>query len=92
MRGAFAAEIQRADIAVDQVFDFHGAIAKLIRHEYDLVVCDAERAPGRMHGGHIARWISEMKLSIPVEFVERAARLELAREWIQKFGLAPFTR
>ncbi len=77
-RGTLAAEIEQLDVIVDQVFDFHGAISKLIRNEYDLVLCDAKKSPGSMHGGHIARWIAEMKLAIPVKFVERAARIDFA--------------
>src|SRR5262245_75086 len=70
-RAALAERLELLDLVVDHAFDYHGAISQLIRNDYDLVLCDSKRALGRMHGGHIARWVREMRLGTPVHLMEK---------------------
>jgi CheY-like chemotaxis protein len=83
-RAVLGARLEMLELSVDHAFDYQSAIAKLIRNEYDLVLCDAKRAPGKMHGGHVARWIREMRLELPVHFLEKPVRLAVVAELIRR--------
>jgi DNA-binding NtrC family response regulator len=82
-RAVLAARLELLDLVVDHAFDYQSAIAKLIKNDYDLVLCDAKRTPGAMHSGHVARWVREMKLPLPVHFLEKPVRLGTIAELIR---------
>jgi hypothetical protein len=58
--------------------------AKLIRNEYDLVLCDSKRVAGNMHGGHVARWIQKMRMELPVLFLDKPVYLGPLMELIRR--------
>lgn len=84
LRALLGERLEMLELQVDHAFDYQSAIAKLIRNEYDLVLCDSKRTPGAMHGGHVARWIREMRLALPVHFLEKPVRFGVIAELIQR--------
>lgn len=83
-RAVLGARLEMLQLGVDHAFDFQSAIAKLIRNDYDLVLCDAKRVAGSMHGGHVARWVQAMRMELPVHFLEKPVRLARIAELVQQ--------
>lgn len=83
-RAVLGARLELLQLGVDHAFDFQSAIAKLIRNDYDLVLCDAKRVAGSMHGGHVARWVQAMRLELPVHFLEKPVRLAHVAELVRR--------
>jgi DNA-binding NtrC family response regulator len=82
-RAVLGARLEQLDLDVDHALDYQGAIKKLIKHDYDLILCDSKRVPGQMHGGHVKRWIDEMRLGVPVHFLEKPVDVQSVTSFVR---------